>query len=291
MLPKQAYYHYTTARPYLFRDECRDGENRTPVSRTRIVYTTAVLHPARNHLIMQDVDNQIKLSELVCYYNVIMRKDKEKITTLRKEGWSYQRLVKELGVPRATLSDWFGKEKWSQDIKNSLNKRNLEVSKIRMIRLDEIRGENLEQMYAEARREAAEDFERLKHHPLFVAGIMIYWGEGDKVSKHGFRVTNSDPLLIKIFLEFLRKICLDDEKRIRAWVLIYPDLNAESCENYWAKQLGLSRKNFTKSIMIQGRHKSRRVNNGICTLSYSSRFLKEKMLIWMSLLAQDLIKR
>ena len=130
----------------------------------------------------------------------------------------------------------------------------------------------------------------LKNHPLFVAGIVIYWGEGDKLSKHSFRVTNSDPLLLKIFLQFLRRICSNDEDRIRAWVLIYPDLEADVCENYWSKQIGLNRKNFTKSITIQGRHKTRRVTYGICTISYSSRFLKEKMLVWMSLLAQELLK-
>jgi glycosyltransferase involved in cell wall biosynthesis len=220
-----------------------------------------------------------------------MRNDKEQATILRKEGWSYRRLIKKLGIPRATLSDWFGHKKWSQDIKNSLNQKNLGASRARIIRLDKIRGENLKQIYKQAREEALEDFEKLKHHPLFVAGVMIYWGEGDKASKHGFRVTNSDPLLVKIFLEFLRKICLNDEKRIRAWVLIYPDLNASSCENYWSKQLGLSRKNFTKSIMIQGRHKTKKVVHGICTLSYSSRFLKEKMLVWMSLLAEDFLEK
>ena len=168
--------------------------------------------------------------------------------------------------------------------------KNLLASKQRIIRLDKIRGKNLERLYEKARKDAREDFKLLKHHPLFIAGIMTYWGEGDKVSKRGFRATNSDPLIMKIFLKFLRKISGDDEERIRAWILIYPDLNAEVCENYWSKQLGLSRENFTKSIMIKGRHKTRRVSNGICTLSYSSRFLKEKMLIWISLLAEDLLK-
>jgi hypothetical protein len=219
-----------------------------------------------------------------------MRNDKDRATTLRKEGWSYRRLIEELGIPRATLSDWFGDKKWSQKVKDTLVRENLKTSREHMVRLDKIRGENLKLMYVKAREDARGDFEKLKHHPLFVAGVMIYWGEGDKVSKHGFRVTNSDPLLLKIFLEFLRKVCLNDEERIRAWVLIYPDLDADVCENYWSKQLGLSRKNFTKSIMIKGRHKTKRVNYGICTLGYSSRFLKEKMLIWMNLLAKDLIK-
>ena len=228
--------------------------------------------------------------ELVCYTYIIMRLDKERAATLRKRGLSYKQLMNELGIPRATLSDWFGNKKWSQEIKNSLNLKNLELSRERMIRLDKIRGRNLEQVYEKARKDAMKDFKKLKRHPLFVAGVMLYWGEGDKASRHGFRITNSDPLLIKIFLKFLRKICVNDESRIRAWILLYPDLNAGICEAYWSKQLGLDRKNFTKSITIQGRHKTKRVAYGICTLGYSSRFLKEKMLIWMSLLAKEILK-
>lgn len=218
-----------------------------------------------------------------------MRKDKDKATKLRKNGWSYGKIVEELGIPRATLSDWFRDKKWSKSIKQKLNQRNLEISKVRLVHLGKIRGDNLKRAYEQAREEARKDFEILKHHPLFIAGVMIYWGEGDKVSKHGFRVTNSDPQLLRIFLTFLRQICGNDEDRIRAWILLYPDLNKEKCENYWSRQLGLSRKNFTKSITIQGRHKTRKVTHGICTLSYSSRFLKEKMLIWMSLLAEGLL--
>jgi hypothetical protein len=219
-----------------------------------------------------------------------MRKDKQRVVHSRRNGWSYNKIVKKFGVSKATLSAWFKDEKWSQEIMGNLNHKNLLLSRERMIHLGKTRGKNLERMYEKAREDAGQDFETLKYHPLFVAGVMIYWGEGDKLSKHGFRVTNSDPLLIKIYLEFLRKICGNDEERIRAWVLIYPDLEAETCEDYWSKQLGLNRKNFTKSIMIKGRHKTRKVSSGICTVSYSSRFLKEKMLVWMSLLAEDLLR-
>ncbi|MDO8569286.1 MAG: hypothetical protein Q7R89_00655 [bacterium] len=219
-----------------------------------------------------------------------MRHDKKEATILRKNGLSYREIIKKLGIPRATLSDWFRNEEWSKRLKHTLSKKSFELSRSRMIRLDKIRGKNLIRVYEQAREGARKDFEILKHHPLFVAGVMTYWGEGDKASKRGFRVTNSDPLIMRIFLLFLRKICSNDENRIRAWILIYPDLDAEKCESYWSVQLGLSRKNFTKSITIKGRHKTRRVSNGICTLSYSSRFLKEKMLVWMSLMAKDLLQ-
>ena len=54
----------------------------------------------------------------------------------------------------------------------------------------------------------------------------------------------------------------------------WKNLDKDMCEKYWSKQIGLNRENFTKSIVIQGRHKTRRVQYGICTLNFSSRFLE-----------------
>lgn len=217
-----------------------------------------------------------------------MRTDRAKATKLRKEGWSYRKLSNELGIPLATLSHWFKDEKWSTQVKQKLESKSIASSTSRIIRLNKARGKNLDKLYKQARTDAKEEFAELKRHPLFVAGVMAYWGEGDKASRNGFRITNSDLGLMKIFINFLRQVTNKDEDRIRAWVLVYPDLDKDKCVEYWSKGLGLNKNNFTKSIAIQGRHKTKRVTHGICTISYSSRFLKEKMLIWISLLANEL---
>lgn len=219
-----------------------------------------------------------------------MRQDKTQALLLRKEGKSYKEIKEQLGIPLATQSNWFKKIEWSNNISKCLSIKNLEISSVRIVRLNKIRGKHLEKLYAEAREEAKQDFVTLRDHPLFIAGVMAYWGEGDKASKNGFRISNSDPLMIKIFVVFLKNICGVTEERVRASLLIYPDLNKEQCENYWSNQIGLARTNFTKSITVPGRHKTRRVQYGICTLNYSSRFLKEKMLVWMSLLAKSLLE-
>ena len=67
--------------------------------------------------------------------------------------------------------------------------------------------------------EAIEDCIKLQYQPSFIAGVMLYWGEGDKVSRT-FRISNSDPLLIKIFVEFIEKICRIPKEKIRASILL-----------------------------------------------------------------------
>ena len=217
-----------------------------------------------------------------------MRKDKTIAINLRKTGKSYSEIRSLLGIPKATLSDWFKNERWSDRVKKFLNEKNIEESRIRIVTLDKIRGKNLNKLYNEARVEAGEEFHLLKYHPLFTTGIAIYWGEGDKATSCGFRISNVDPLMIKTFRRFLIDVCRVEERRIRATLLLYPDLDDKTCKDFWIEKAGLAPNNFTKSVVIMGKTKKRRVPYGVCGLIYSSRFLKEKMLVWIKLLGEEL---
>jgi len=217
-----------------------------------------------------------------------MRKDKSVAINLRKTGKSYNEIRSLLGVPKATLSDWFKNKQWSKKVRNSLNIKNLENSRIRIVALDKIRGANLTRLYSEAKQEAEIEFHLLKYHPLFVAGVTIYWGEGDKATSCGFRISNVDPLMVKTFRRFLIDVCRVEEKRIRAGLLLYPDLDDKTCKQFWIEKAGLSPDSFTKSVVIKGRTKNKKILYGVCGLIYSSRFLKEKMLVWIRLLGKEL---
>ncbi|MEK7538681.1 MAG: hypothetical protein AAB552_02465 [Patescibacteria group bacterium] len=212
-----------------------------------------------------------------------MRPDKDKATALRKLGKSYKEIEQELRIPKSTLSGWFGSSDWSQKIKSEVNTIARNGHVLRIEELNRVRAENLEKLYEQARREALEDFEVLKFHPIFIAGIMLYWGEGDKASPHRVSLTNTDPAMIKVFMFFLKKVCGIDEGKIRAWLLLYPDIEETSCKKYWAKEADLQNITFTKSIVITGKHKTKRLGHGVCTILVSSRYFKEKMLLWISL--------
>ncbi len=216
-----------------------------------------------------------------------MRKDKEKAFNLRTTGKSYKEIREELGVPISTLSDWFSKQDWSVSLSQKLNNKYLEKNKARIVHLGKIRGRHLDRLYEEAREDARSEFDLLKNHPLFVSGVMIYWGEGDKVSAQ-FRVTNTDPKMIKVFKEFLLKVCNVPKERIRASLIIYPDLKESECKKYWIEEAGLDNNSFTKTVIIRGKHKTNKIRFGICTMNFSSRFLKEKMLTWISLVPKHL---
>lgn len=220
-----------------------------------------------------------------------MRTDKEQAVILRKLGKSYAEIEKELRVPRSTLSAWFKDSSWSQKIKDSLKSIAQASNTVRIVNLNNIRGVHLDELYAQARLEALEDFKRLKYHPAFVAGVMLYWGEGDKSSLHRVSLTNTDPAMIKIFMLFLRDVCGIKNEKIKAWLLLYPDLQESDCKDYWKNEAGLQNITFNKSIIIDGKHKTKRISHGVCTVGVSSRYFKEKMLLWISLFPDMLSSR
>lgn len=219
-----------------------------------------------------------------------MRTDKEQVLQLRKLGKSYNEIRQKIRIPKSTLSEWLCKIDWSRKIKRVLIKKAKKRSAIHLRKLDKIRGVHLARIYQEAIEEAKEEFEYLKFYPLFIAGISLYWGEGDKSSKNLIRVGNVDPLLIKLFVKFLQKVCGIPQEKIRAWILLYPDLNPEECKEFWIKKCGLKEINFTKSIVIHGRHKTKRLQYGVCTVGTNSTYLKKKILKWLILMSKELNK-
>ncbi|MBL7044986.1 MAG: hypothetical protein ISR98_00065 [Parcubacteria group bacterium] len=220
-----------------------------------------------------------------------MRKDKEKALFLRKSGRSYKQIKEELGIPVSTLSEWLSPHKWSQNIKKSLTEVAKKENSVRIQSLNNIRGEHLKKLYKEAEIEAIKEFEGLKYHPLFIAGIMIYWGEGDRVTKHNIRVSNTDPVMIKLFVDFLIKICNAPKNRIKSSLLLYPDLNDIVCKEYWSKNALIPENSFNKSIFITGKHKTKRLQYGVCNTVFTSTYTKRKLLIWLKLLSKEIVSK
>lgn len=213
-----------------------------------------------------------------------MRKDKEEATQLRRLGKSYKQISRELGIATSTLAGWFKNEPWSQKVKARLS---LEVSWSNPRSLELLLQANRERWklrHQEYRTAAVREFDRLKDDPLFLAGMMLYWGEGEKQQKSSqVRLSNSEPEMIKIFNLFLTKRLKIPAEKVSAWLLLYPDLVDSVQKNFWAKATGLSLGQFKKSIYIKGRHPTKRLSYGVCTIYISSRALKERILKWLEL--------
>ncbi|MCD6429525.1 hypothetical protein J7L09_02430 [bacterium] len=138
------------------------------------------------------------------------------------------------------------------------------------------------------REEAKKEFISLSRDPLFIAGIALYWGEGDRQMKNGLvRLGNTDWRLVYTFIEFLERIAKVPRTKIKLALILYPDLLEEECKRFWSQKCKIPLDQFHKTQFIQGKHPTKKLPYGICNVVVSSRGLKEKIFTWIDLFVKE----
>lgn len=208
-----------------------------------------------------------------------MRTDKDKAFVMRKQGKTYNEIAVSLSIAKSTLSKWFKGVDFSEEIKKTLIREAQSKSTVRLQSLNRARGALLSAHYAQAQSEAHQELIKNIHNPLFIAGIVAYWGEGDKSTSSLVRLANTDPQMISLFRDFLLQFCAITEQKLRGALYIYEDLNEEECLEYWSKETGLTQ--FHKTMILPSRHKTKKLPYGTCTILVSNTYLKKKLLTWI----------
>lgn len=184
-----------------------------------------------------------------------MRQDKNKAMTLRLKGYSYNEITNSLGVPKSTLSDWFTGLELPEKAQARIKNRVAEASLKGLIKKNKLQTHLAIQRAKSIRKEARKDIKKLSRIQLLLVGAALYWAEGYKKpiikngkerSYHSISLPNSDPSLIKIFVEFLKEICEIPASKINASIRIFEHINENEALRYWMKITGLPKENFTK---------------------------------------------
>ena len=218
-----------------------------------------------------------------------MRNDRHLAIKLREKGESYKRISKELGVPKSTLNYWFRDLLWSKSIKEKLTEKARRTSRQRIKKVIKSNRERWAKRRASFRQEAKTEFADLKANCLFVAGVMLYWGEGDQNLKYPVRLTNVNYKMIVLFKKFLLEVCKIKRADIYLSLFLYPDLSENKCKKFWGDKTKTNQERFDKAQFIYGKHPTKRLENGICTIRVKkSTGLKEKILVWINLLSENL---
>lgn len=86
-------------------------------------------------------------------------------------------------------------------------------------------------------------------------GLGLYWGEGTKADKFAVRLSNSDPIVIKVFLKFLKEFYKINEKKLKFAIHIFSDINPDRALKYWSRKLKVSLDKFLKPQVINLKRK------------------------------------
>ena len=128
----------------------------------------------------------------------------------------------------------------------------------------------------------------LEEEKLKIAGIMLYWAEGAKISltTAGSKLVdfaNSDPKMVELFLKFLREICGVDEKRLRIYLYCYANQDISKLKRYWHKITKIPFSQFTKPYVRQDfdPKKSGKMKYGLVHVRYSDKKLLLQIEKWV----------
>ncbi|MBI2674177.1 MAG: hypothetical protein HYX22_00340 [Candidatus Yanofskybacteria bacterium] len=123
--------------------------------------------------------------------------------------------------------------------------------------------------------------QNLEDAKLFGLGLGLYWGEGNKKNKNSVRLGNTDPKLIKKFLEFLMRICGIEKKKLRFGLQVFSDMNTGRSLKFWLKELreyGINRSQFFKVTVTPARslgNYREKSKWGVLTVHFSNTKLKK----------------
>jgi hypothetical protein len=189
-------------------------------------------------------------------------KEKNKAIILRKKGFSYSEILKEIPIAKSTLSLWLRDVGLSKKQKQKLTEKKLAAMKRGWEACHQKRLKITELIKYEAKRE----IKSITRKDLWLIGTALYWAEGSKEKLKGTRLdfVNSDPLMVRLFLKWLRKIMKIPEDDIRLSIYLHENNRERKKEvqSYWSQITGFSIANLQSIVWKKHNIKTNRKNIG-----------------------------
>jgi hypothetical protein len=163
---------------------------------------------------------------------------RSRAVALRQSGLSYREIREQLPVSKSSLSLWLRDVPLSEQHREALTQRTRDLSSMRVQTNRALGSRRRADTSAAARAQVV----KLAESELFVAGVVAYWAEGVKNKPwrtgEAVRFMNSDPVLIRVFLAWLRLIDVADDRLVFR-VQIHESGDLPRAVRFWAEVVGV----------------------------------------------------
>lgn len=113
---------------------------------------------------------------------------------------------------------------------------------------------------------------------LFGLGLGLYWGKGTKANKNSIRLGNTDPNLIRKFIDFLITFFAVNKSDFTFGLQIFTDINVSEAMDFWIKELRIKKHQISKPVVsISGSVGTYRKKSqyGVLTVMYHNKKLRD----------------
>lgn len=190
--------------------------------------------------------------------------EKAKAIQLRKKGLSYNEILQFIPVAKSTLSLWLESVRLAKRHKQRLTGKRIAAA----LRGAQTKRNHRLAITEEIKNKAKSEVGKLSNRELWLIGAALYWAEGSKQKDHdvsaGVKFSNSDPMMIKVFLEWLQDICKIPESEITFRIALHKSAKHKlnKVKKYWATITNFSINNFQKIDWKKNKINTKRKNIG-----------------------------
>lgn len=198
-----------------------------------------------------------------------LRELKEKVLKMRRSGMSYNQIRAKVKVSKGTLSLWLRDMPLSRERMRELRDNSaIRIEKCRNTKAKK-KQDRLDTVY----EKVTKDIGKLSSREIFLCGLFLYWGEGTKTSESVSALTNTNPSMIKFFVNWYRTLGID-RGRLKFRLQLYADMDVRKETLFWSYFLDIplnqfSKPHMKKSNLIDHTYKVG-FGHGTCTVSFNN---------------------
>lgn len=208
---------------------------------------------------------------------------KSRAIRLRKKGLSLSEISKLLSVPKNTIQSWVVAIKLSKKQLERLKKKEIECGKRGLRKALKININKLAKWKEDVERRT-DAFKTVTTKKGMIAKLIcgvLYLCEGAKYpSSRQLIFGSSDPRMIKIFLDLLRKNFAIDENKIRCRIMLRYGQDSKPLMKYWSNLTKIPLTKFYrpyKDRRTKGKITKKKHYRGVCALQYNSTDLQYEL--------------
>lgn len=217
-------------------------------------------------------------------------KDDIKLTAikLRKNGYSIGEIAGKLSISKSTVSVWVRDVILSDKARKRIRLR-MDTARIAagatLSNKRKQREKNAENTAKDLFKDA-----KLTSQCCYMLAALIYECEGAKTSRSTLEFTNSDPVLIAIFLKLVRTVWKPlDESKFRVVMHLHSYHNESEEKKFWAHITGIPEVQFLKTFKkTESGNVNRKNYRGCVQIKYFDVNIKRMLLAGKPLMAKEL---
>ncbi len=176
---------------------------------------------------------------------------------MRASGKSMGEIAILLDLPHGTIRSWVYQVQVDESGMKRLQQRAIQNRQEALRVQKEKRAKQYDQLKGKIRQEIAHEFVAASKVQKKIWCALLFWAEGSK-SGSSLVFTNSDPVMIRCFLQLLRSAFLIDESKFRVLLHIHEYHNDVEQRLFWSKETDIPLEQFNRSYRKPNTGKNKR---------------------------------